>query len=151
MRSSFFRIAVVLVLTRTIAVAGGTSFEAEILELKPKGTDEFRMVLMQFEKPYSARKPIKPRKLIIHLRYLRRAFQSPKDVACVPKASKEDYSQAVEILKTQFQKGGRFRFGIGGIGYTAIREKPGEYQSNGLLYTKEHSGEMVVYSFESCL
>ena len=123
-------------------MAGGGSFQAEILELSAKRNHEYRMVLLQFENPYGE-DPEKPKKLVIHLRFNPKRFPKPRD----PGISKEAYLKAIEILQAQFKKGGRFRFGIMANGYEPIPGKPGEFQSNALVYQKEHSGEWVVYSF----
>lgn len=114
--------------------AGGSHYEAEILDFKAKGNDEFAIVVRQHNDPYDSSADFKAREITIHLRHR------------TDKCKKTDFISAVNLLLVQFQKGGKFFFGVIGQGYVPIEGKKDEYQSNGLRELEEHDGRKVVFS-----
>ena len=128
--------------TPTALFAGGGSYKAEILEFKETKKEQYRMVLLQFENPYGEDPP-KPIRRVIHLRFSSRHFRSSRH----PLISRKSYLEAIEVLRAQFKKGGSFQFGIIADGYEPIPGKPGEFQSNALVYQEDASKERVVYSY----
>jgi len=114
------------------AVAGGDYFEAEVLDFRPLGNDEYRIVLRQMTGLYGSDEvPAEP--LVIHLRHdddvMRRA---PKDLV-----SRENYLEAIELLKQQIAQSKTIEFGvIGGMGGRGILpptdDEPGVHQSYSL-------------------
>ena len=125
------------------ALAGGDSFEAEILSFTDKGDEEYRMEIMQYSTPYGSDPAFKPYKIVIHLRFYAPAFgKKPPSYA-----SREKYSEAISSLKEQTKRGGRFHFGIMADGYIPIKGAKSEFQSNTLSILEEHGGRKVVYSF----
>jgi hypothetical protein len=70
---------------------------------------------------------------------------SPRDYPVCP--TKEKYLAAIESLKAQAAKGGKFPFGIMSDGFEPLKGRRGEFQSNALCILKEFTGREVVYSF----
>ena len=116
--------------------AGGTSFTAEILEFIDKGNSEYKMVMLQYEKPYEPSQVIKPNKITIHLRHDPLKFGN----------SRKEYLECIKILQKQLTKGGKFKFGIIGPGYNPIEGENKEYQSNTLTVKEIYTGEKIVFS-----
>lgn len=131
------------IVTAVRALAGGDSFEAEIVSLIPKAQDEYRLELIQHTAPYTGDSQGLPRRIIIHLRFNPQTF-TPDPPAY---ASREKYLEAIASLKTQATKGGRFRFGIMAAGYEPIKGRRNEFQSNALSVLKQADGQMIVFSF----
>jgi hypothetical protein len=114
------------------AVAGGDAFTAEVLDFRALGNDEYRIVLRQLTGLYGSDEvPAEP--LVIHLRHdedvMRRA---PKDLV-----SRENYLEAIELLKQQIAQSKTIEFGvIGGMGGRGILpptdDEPGVHQSYSL-------------------
>jgi hypothetical protein len=136
-------LALLILFIPATLIAGGDSFDAEILNFSPKGNDEFKMTLLQYTGVYGEKDPQEPRKLIIHLRYFPRAFGKSRP----SNLTRENYMHCISLLEKQLKKGGRFHFGIMAQGYKPIPGKKNEYQSNALAYLEEVTGAMVVYSF----
>ena len=124
------------------ALAGGDSFEAEILSFTDKGDEEYRMEIMQYSTPYGSDPAFKPHKIVIHLRFYARAFGLNPPFY----ASREKYREAIDNLKEQAKHGGHFQFGIMADGYTLIKGTKNEFQSNTLCIMGD-SENKVVYSF----
>ena len=135
MKKAFLLTIIINFFLVALLYAGGSHYEAEILEFKTKGNDEFVMVLKQYTEPYGTSDNFKPRKIIIHLQY--------KSKMC----KREDYLRAVNLLIEQFKKGGKFYFGVMANGYIPIAGKKNEYQSNRLEELEEYDGRKVVCSF----
>lgn len=133
-----------LALSPLTAFAGRDSFQAEIASLTPKKKkDEYRLDLIQYELPYASKRELRPAHLIVHLRFDEQMFSR----RCPSCPTKEHYLAAIEALKAQAAKGGRFQFGIVGSGFESMKERTGEYQSNALGLLREVGGQKVVYSF----
>jgi hypothetical protein len=120
-------------------VAGGDYFQAEVLDFRALGNDEYRIVLRQMTGVYGSDE-VAAEPLVIYLRHDETAMRREHG------ASKEKYLAAIELLKQQIAQSTLIRFGvIGGMGtgriIPPIDGKPGEFQSNSLeIY------EGVVYS-----
>jgi hypothetical protein len=136
-------LAVLIFLCPLAAVAGGGSFLAEIVSLTPKANDEYRLELISHSAPYSGKGNGAPAHIVIHLRFKQRMFT--RDCPVCP--TKEKYLAAIDSLKAQAAKGGKFPFGIMSDGFEPIKGRKGEFQSNALCILKEFDGREVVYSF----
>jgi hypothetical protein len=123
--------------------AGGDSFVAEIVSLTPEAKDEYRLELVQYSPPYGGKGERLPAHFVIHLRFSERMFAR----TCPVCPTKGKYLAAIESLKVQAAKGGKFPFGIMSDGFEPIKGRKGEFQSNALCILKEFSGREVVYSF----
>ena len=124
-------------------MAGGDSFLSEIASLTAKGHDEYRLDLIQYTTPYRDNGHNAPAHIVVHLRFKQSMFT--RDCPACP--TKEKYLAAIESLKAQAVKGGRFSFGIMSGGFEPIKGRKGEFQSNALCILKEFNGREVVYSF----
>ena len=142
------KITSALILTLILAqrcLAGGGTFEAEIIDLIPKEKNEYQLVLHQYTNPDSGQTYEAPKELKIHLRFHPEAFGEP-----LPEyASKSDYLECIEKLTEQQQTGGRFRFGVMASGFAPIEGQEGHFQSNTLSYVQEYKGTYAIYSFET--
>jgi hypothetical protein len=136
-------LALALILCPLPAMAGGNSFLAEIVSLTSKAHDEYRLELIQYSPPYGGQGGGLPAHMVVHLRFKQSMFT--RDCPVCP--TKEKYLAAIESLKAQAAKGGKFPFGIMSDGFEPIKGRKGEFQSNALCILKEFTGREVVYSF----
>ncbi|NJK91729.1 MAG: hypothetical protein HC904_07845 [Blastochloris sp.] len=140
MKSLFLSFFFALVIN---AYAGGDSFLVEIVSLTLKANDEYRLEFIQHTAPYVRDVSGLPARIIVHLRYKDEIFEpnSPSSI------SREQYNKAIAMLREQAAKGGKSLFGIMSLGFTPIKGKKGEFQSNALSILEQFNGEKVVYSF----
>ncbi len=131
------------ILSPLVALAGGDSFLAEIVSLRSESKNEYRLEVIKYTAPYGRTREGLPKRLIIHLRFNDRMFT--RDCQVCP--TKEKYLAAIESLKAQAAKGGKFPFGVMSDGYEPLAGRKGEFQSNALCILKEFNGREVVYSF----
>ena len=134
---------VLILVSRATALAGGDSFVCEIVSLVPEGNEQYRLELIQYTPPYGGKGEDLPAHIIIHLRFNDRMFTR----SCAVCPTKQRYLAAIDSLKAQAAKGGKFPFGIISDGFEPINGRKGEFQSNALCILKEFTGREVVFSF----
>lgn len=121
-------IAIFSSLLINVYAGGGPVMKVKIVSFEEKKqSGQYKMVVMVHENtPYSSKKLKKPVKNVLHLRLIK----TPN----TGRITQEMYAKAIAQLKAHAKKGEQFWLaGMGSTGgMTSLKDKPGEYQSNGL-------------------
>jgi hypothetical protein len=115
-------------------------FSAEVIQFKTEGRDQYKFTFRKIDKPDPRQKD---GKFIVHLRY------NPKRISHANSQfhTRKMYSDAVARLQQQIARSRVIQFGeYSSEGYSPIRGKPGEYQSEALGVVND-----IVYAVHSDL
>ena len=126
------------------ALAGGTSFQIEIVSLTPKENGEYKMEFVRPGALYGQSLEGGPKRVVVNLRYDESSFGKE-----TTHTSRQKYEVAIALLKENAKKKEKTLFGTIARGYLPVKGKKDEYQSNALAVLKQSDGQMVVFSFAS--
>jgi len=136
-----------LLILNTSAVAGGTSIPVKMLEMNEKSENQYELIFLTLDtEDYELETYIpKNTKITVRLKFDAKRYLSDKYL------SREQYQEAIGLLKLQVGKGDVSRFGRMGGGVCEVNRKSHIYSSDALkIYDEElRNGnvEKVVYSY----
>jgi hypothetical protein len=134
-----FLLLVLALFGSSSAAAGGYAFEAEVVDFRAVGNDEYRMVIVA--NPHGD-DPGPTKLMIVHLGHDEAVMRKvSRDIV-----SKEKYLAAIELLKQQISQSPIIQLGVMGGGLTPVEDKPGEFSSYSLSIE-----EGIVYSWNGAI
>ena len=124
------------ILSPLVALAGGDSFLAEIVSLRSESKNEYRLEVIKYTAPYGSTREGLPKRLIVHVRFNDRMFT--RDCQVCP--TKEKYLAAIESLKAQAAKGGKFPFGVMSDGYDRSPDAKASFRATHFAFSRSSMG-----------
>jgi hypothetical protein len=129
--------SVVAVSMSGIAQAGGGSFQTTVESILRVSATHHKLVVLTTATSDA------PTRVVLHLRYRPLAFRFSKPRS----VTRANYDECIARIKSHFEKGETFRFGVMGTGLLPLEGKADEYLSNGLALEEEFNGNKACYSY----